>query len=173
MWFRNELSSLAEVSLFIYIYSEERFGFGQYQHFVSVSWERTANMCTGRPPTGWFDDTTSCIIQLWPPDDEHIVFETYRVYNKLIIKKKILCIKLVNYWDKYTEMRGQQNIKIFRDVTPWRQINNYWSFAVAFYLRYQGQAVHLDYLAVRTSNIDQNINISHLESLGICYTPIA
>ena len=24
---------------------------------------------------------------------------------------KILCIKLVNYWDKYTEMQGQQNVK--------------------------------------------------------------
>ena len=24
----------------------------------------------------------------------------------------MLCIKLVNYWDKYTEMHGQQNVKI-------------------------------------------------------------
>jgi len=31
-------------------------------------------------------------------------------WNKLIVKQ-ILCIKLVNYWDKYTEMHGQQNIK--------------------------------------------------------------
>jgi len=23
----------------------------------------------------------------------------------------MLCIKLVNYWDKYTEMHGQQNAK--------------------------------------------------------------
>jgi len=23
----------------------------------------------------------------------------------------MLCIKLVNYWDKYTEMHGQQNVK--------------------------------------------------------------
>ena len=23
-----------------------------------------------------------------------------------------MCIKLVNYWDKYTEIRGQQNVKI-------------------------------------------------------------
>jgi len=22
-----------------------------------------------------------------------------------------MCIKLVNYWDKYTEMHGQQNVK--------------------------------------------------------------
>ena len=31
-------------------------------------------------------------------------------WNKLIVKQ-ILCIKLVNYEDKYTEMLGQQNIK--------------------------------------------------------------
>ena len=24
---------------------------------------------------------------------------------------QILCIKLVKYWDKYTEMHGQQNVK--------------------------------------------------------------
>ena len=24
------------------------------------------------------DDTRGCIIQFWPPDDEHIVLETYR-----------------------------------------------------------------------------------------------
>jgi len=24
----------------------------------------------------------------------------------------MLCIKLVNYWDKYIEMHGQQNVKI-------------------------------------------------------------
>ena len=36
---------------------------------------------------------------------------TVEAYNKLIIIQE-LCIKLVNYWDKYTEMHGQQNIKI-------------------------------------------------------------
>jgi len=25
--------------------------------------------------------------------------------------KQILCIKLVKYWDKYTEMHGQRNVK--------------------------------------------------------------
>jgi len=24
-----------------------------------------------------------------------------------------MCIKLVNYWDKYTEMHGQQNVKVY------------------------------------------------------------
>ena len=34
-------------------------------------------LCTGRPPTEC-DDTRCCIIQFWPPDDEHIVLETCR-----------------------------------------------------------------------------------------------
>jgi len=32
-------------------------------------------------------------------------------WNKLNCKTKILCIKLVNYWDKYTEIHDQQNAK--------------------------------------------------------------
>jgi len=32
---------------------------------------------TGRPPTEC-DDNRCCIIQFWPPDDEHIVLETCR-----------------------------------------------------------------------------------------------
>jgi len=35
---------------------------------------------------------------------------------KLIVKQ-ILCIKLDNYWDKYTEMHGQQNVKIMWSFT--------------------------------------------------------
>jgi len=36
----------------------------------------------------------------------------YRHEIKLIVKQ-ILCIKLVKYWDKYTEMHGQQNVRTF------------------------------------------------------------
>jgi len=34
----------------------------------------------------------------------------YRHEIKLIVKQ-ILCIKLANYYDKYTEMHGQQNVE--------------------------------------------------------------
>ena len=34
-------------------------------------------LCTGRPPTEC-DDTRCCIIQFWPPDDEHMMLETCR-----------------------------------------------------------------------------------------------
>ena len=58
------------------------------------------------------DDTRCCIIQFWPPDDEHICSKHVGAWNKTYCETKMLCIKLVNYWDKYTEMQhGQQNVK--------------------------------------------------------------
>jgi len=51
-------------------------------------------------------------MQFWPPDDEHMCSEHVKAWNKTYRKTKILCIKLVNYWDKYTEMHGMQNIEI-------------------------------------------------------------
>jgi len=61
-------------------------------------------------------------MQFWPPDDEHIVLETCRGMKQTYWKTKILCIKLVNYWDKYTEMHGQQNVKTRNVVAP--KMNN-------------------------------------------------
>jgi len=37
---------------------------------------------------------------------------------KLIVKQ-ILYIKLVKYWDKYTEMHGQQNVKTLLFDMEW------------------------------------------------------
>jgi len=49
-------------------------------------------------------------MQFWPPDDQHMCSKHVEAWNKRIVKQ-ILCIELVNYWDKYTEMHGQQNVK--------------------------------------------------------------
>ena len=49
-------------------------------------------------------------MQFWPPDDEHMCSKNVEAWNKLIVEQ-ILYIKLINYWDKYTEMHGQQNVK--------------------------------------------------------------
>ena len=48
---------------------------------------------------------------IWPHDDKHN--SARNMYRHIInlLQKKNLCSKLVNYWD-YTEMHGQQNIKI-------------------------------------------------------------
>jgi len=32
------------------------------------------------------DDTRCCIVQFWPPDDEHMFSKHVEAYNKLIIK---------------------------------------------------------------------------------------
>jgi hypothetical protein len=50
-------------------------------------------------------------MQFWPLDDEHMCSKHVEAWNKTYCKTKILCIKLVNYWDKYTEMHGRQNDK--------------------------------------------------------------
>jgi len=56
------------------------------------------------------DDTRGCVMQFCSPDYEHMCSKHVEAYNKLIVKQ-ILCIKLVKYWDKYTQMHSQQNVK--------------------------------------------------------------
>ena len=55
------------------------------------------------------DDTRGCIIQFWPPDDEHMCSKHVEAWSKLII------IFSASSWlilrNKYIEMHGQQNIK--------------------------------------------------------------
>jgi len=55
-----------------------------------------------------------------------------RVERGLVLKrivKQILCINLVKYWDKYTEMHGQQNVRIQgvskRVLQFWKRIEIY------------------------------------------------
>ena len=45
------------------------------------------------------DDTRGCIMQFWPPDDEHMCSKHVKAWNKTYLKQ-ILCIKLVKYCDK-------------------------------------------------------------------------
>jgi len=35
-----------------------------------------------------FDDTRGCVMQFWPPDDEHMCSKHVEAYNKLIVKQK-------------------------------------------------------------------------------------
>ena len=45
------------------------------------------------------------------------VLETCGGMKLTYCKTKILCTKLVNYWDKYTEMHRQQNVKKDKQCT--------------------------------------------------------
>jgi len=56
----------------------------------------------GRTATYRCDDTRACVIQFWPPDDEHMCSKHVEAWNKTYCKTKMLCIKLVKYWDKDT-----------------------------------------------------------------------
>jgi len=47
----------------------------------------------------WYHHTYRCVMQFWPPDEEHTCSKHAEAWNKLIVKKN-LCIKLVNYWGK-------------------------------------------------------------------------
>jgi len=48
-------------------------------------------------------------MQFWPPDDEHMCSKHVEEWNKTCCQTNF-GIKLVKYWDKYTEMHGQQNV---------------------------------------------------------------
>jgi len=61
--------------------------------------------------TGIITPIGGCVMQFWP-DDEHMCSKHVEEWNKTYCKTKILCIKLVKYWDKYTEMHCQENVKI-------------------------------------------------------------
>ena len=36
-----------------------------------------------------FDDTRGCVMQFWPPDDEHMCSKHVEAWNKLIVKQKL------------------------------------------------------------------------------------
>ena len=54
------------------------------------------------------DDTRGCVMQFWPPYDEHMYSKHLEVWNKTYCKTNF-AHQVVNYWDKYTDMYGQQN----------------------------------------------------------------
>jgi len=61
--------------------------------------------------TAYGNITPGCVMKFWPPDDEHMCSKHVEAWNKLIVKQKFFASILVNYWDKYTEMHGQQKEK--------------------------------------------------------------
>ena len=82
------------------------------------------------------DDTRGCVTQFRPPDDEHMCSKHVEAWNKCYCKTKTLCIKLVKYWAKYTEMHGQQNvtkkIKLVTTATRGSSSRNSWHCVYPF-----------------------------------------
>jgi len=68
---------------------------------TSWCWAHVLQTCRG---TYRCDDTRGCVMQFWPPDDEHMCSKHVEAWNKTYCETTILCIKLVNYWDKQAEL---------------------------------------------------------------------
>jgi len=90
--------------------------FLQILHFPSISSLSVRNILHSRTATYRCDDTRCCVMQFWPLDDEHTCSKHVEAWNKTYCETN-LCIKLVKYWDKYTEMHSQQNVKTVTCVT--------------------------------------------------------
>ena len=52
------------------------------------------------------DDTRGCVMQFWPPDDEHMCSKYVEAWNKLTVKQKFCALSWL-----ITEIHGQQNEK--------------------------------------------------------------
>ena len=110
-------------------------------------------------------DTRGCVMQFWPPDDEHMCPKHVQAWNKTYCKAKFLCIKLVKYWDKYTEMHGQQNVKILK-LFYWR-----WRIVCRHHADRQGHLSYCHSLVVwfsRNTLPEQNLKLLQI-SVPICY----
>ena len=44
------------------------------------------------------DDTRGCIVQFWPPDDEHVCSKHVEAWNKLIIKFSVSSWLILTLW---------------------------------------------------------------------------
>ena len=72
------------------------------------------------------DDTRCCIIQFWPPDDEHIVLETYRGILLTpwcrVLLEKLIGLQLVK---KFPPFHGTR--KFITALTSVRQLSLSWA----------------------------------------------
>ena len=61
-------------------------------------WYHHTYSCDDTNHTYKCDDTRGCVMQFWPPDDEHMCSKHVEAWNKTFVKQ-ILCISLVKYWN--------------------------------------------------------------------------
>jgi hypothetical protein len=99
---------------------------------------RVLSQTVHRTATYRCDDTRCCVMQFWPPDDEHVCSEHVEALNKAYCETNILCIKLVNYWDKLNHMLNIQIFKLILNSLKW------FNSTVQIYIRFViGRAVQI------------------------------
>jgi len=73
-------------------------------------------------------------MQFWPPDDEHMCSKHVEAWNKLIVKR-ILCIKLVKYWDK--------NLHTLAEFWPSKEVQSSLFYPYNPSIRYMHRQVYI------------------------------
>jgi len=94
---------------------------------VAVSctgWERTLlSLPMHETATYRCDDTRVCVMQFWPPDDEHMCSKNVEAWNKLIVKQKFCAsswliteIKAAVFWrtHPFLSCAYRQEVKLYR-----------------------------------------------------------
>ena len=56
-------------------------------------------------------------MEFWPPDDENMCSKHVEAWNKTYCKTKILCINLVNHWDKFNNTAQNIPKTKYKDYT--------------------------------------------------------
>ena len=85
------------------------------------------HMCLWYHHTYRCDDTRGCVMQFWPPDDEHTCSKHVEAWNKLIVKQKFCAsiwliteINILRCTVSRTSKNGTRSID-----TIWRSITSY------------------------------------------------
>ena len=113
------LSLSLSLSIFICIYILKNFIL--HIHFYPEYWSQFLSQPAHGTTTYRCDDTRGCIVQFWPPDDEHVCSKRVETWNKLIIKFSassclILRLKKIDL--------NVQPIRLKTTITLYRFINH-------------------------------------------------
>jgi len=93
-----------------------------------AQFERVLSQPVHETATYRCDDTRGCVMQFWPPDDEHICSKHVEAWNKLTVKQKFCAsswliteIKSkIQYLDVFLE--GLRMTLLGRNMSPWQNI---------------------------------------------------
>ena len=73
------------------------------------------------------DDTRGCVMQFWPPDDEHMCSKHVEAWCKTYCETKFCSSNWLNT-EIFTEMQGQQNVKKNMSVLIFSRTLKHFSF---------------------------------------------
>jgi len=142
--------------------------------FEHMSWSSGGQNCTGVHETATYgcDDTRGCIMQFWPPDDQHMCSKHVEAWNKLIVNQKfcascwlIIAINIINtfylasfllFTLYFIVSSGQQclaDIKVFFFITDKRRGSLFTTFHTRVLKRSSTDGViRLSFACIRVSS---------------------